>query len=285
MATAAALPTTAPIPRDVIHGFTRFVAALLGVVVLYAAVVLTLFPAQAPLLFAWNIQPPMNAAFMGAAYANGVVFFAAVLGGRVWHRVAAPHVGVFVFSALLITATFLHWDRFNHGHPVFWAWVFIYLAAPVLVPIAVWRNRAEDPRTPEARDAVVPAAARVLWALGGAVILAISLVAFADPARVIALWPWKLTPLTARVVTGFYAILGAAPLSVVFERRWSAWRTGAIGMMVWHALLLVAALRRAQDFTAPPASTLWFRAEVVVLVATALTFVVMEARRRTPASR
>ena len=30
-------------------------------------------------------------------------------------------------------ATILHWDRFNHDHPVFFAWVLIYAVAPFLV--------------------------------------------------------------------------------------------------------------------------------------------------------
>ena len=268
------------IGRNAVHGLTRAVAGLLAIVVVYAAVVLYLFPDRAAQLFAWKIQPPMNAAFMGAAYANGVVFLLAAISGRHWHRIAAPHVGVFAFATLLLITTFLHWDRFTHSHPVFWAWVFVYSVAPVLVPLAFLRNRGEDPGTPDRFDAMVPGAVRVAWAVAAAVFLVVCLIAFLQPARVIAIWPWKLTPLTARVMVSFYAILGVAPLTVMGEPRWSAWRLGMSGILLWHALLLVAALRRSADFTVAPASTPWFWAECTFLAVAVIMFVFIESRRR-----
>jgi hypothetical protein len=269
--------------RDAVHGLTRAVAGLLAIVVVYAAVVLYLFPDRAGQLFAWNIQPPINAAFMGAAYANGVVFLLAAITGRHWHRIAAPHAGVFAFATLLLIATVLHWDRFTHGHPVFWAWIFVYAVAPALVPLAFVRNRGEDPGTPDSIDAVVPRFVRVAWALAAAAFLVVCLIAFLQPARVIAIWPWKLTPLTARVMASFYALLGVAPLTVVGEPRWSAWRLGLSGIILWHALLLVAALRRSADFFTPPSSTPWFWLECAFLIVVLIMYVAMESRRRAAA--
>lgn len=257
---------------------------MLATVVTYAAVVLYLFPDRAGQLFAWKIQPPMNAAFMGAAYANGVAFLFAAITGRHWHRIAAPHVGVFAFATLLLVTTFLHWDRFTHSHPVFWAWVFIYCVAPVLVPLVLWRNRGEDPGSPDALDAVVPRLVRVTWAVAAGAFLVVCLAAFAQPARVIEIWPWKLSPLTARVMISFYAILGVAPLTVVRESRWSAWRIGLAGIILWHALLIMAALRRSVDFTIAPARTPWFWVECAFLSVVVVMFVIMESRRRPTAS-
>jgi len=64
---------------DRIYGFTKFVAALLGLVVFFAFIVLYFFPTRTKQLFAWPIQPPMTAMFIGASYANGAIFFSAVL--------------------------------------------------------------------------------------------------------------------------------------------------------------------------------------------------------------
>jgi hypothetical protein len=97
---------------------------------------------------------------------------------------------------------------------------------------------------------------------------------------VIAIWPWKLTPLTARVMVSFYAMLGVAPLTVVGESRWSAWRLGLAGIILWHALLIVAALRRSADFSIAPTSTPWFWLECGFLAVVGIMFVVMDARRR-----
>jgi hypothetical protein len=263
---------------DRIYGFTKFVAALLGIVVFFAFIVLYFFPTRTKQLFAWPIAPPMTAMFMGASYANGVVFFSAVLLGKKWHRVWAPHVGVFMFATLLLIATILHWDRFNHAHPVFYIWVFIYAVAPILTPWALIRNLKEDPNVPDERDAIVPLGLRIAWLIPGILFLGAALYAFVNPAWLIPHWPWKATPLTMRVIVSFYSMLGVAVFAVVREPRWSAWRVGAIGVIVWHALILVAALRRQGDFKGGLFHGWWFPFELALLIGAVLTFVVMESR-------
>ena len=265
-------------PGDRIYGFTKFVAALLGAVVLFAFIVLYFFPTQTKQLFAWPIAPPMTAMFMGASYANGVIFFAAVLLGKKFHRVWAPHIGVFVFATLLLIATILHWDRFTHGHPVFYIWVFIYVVAPILTPIALFRNIREDQHLPGDRDAVVPPKLRLIWLIPGIVFLAVALYAFLKPTWLIPLWPWKATPLTMRVIVSFYSMLGVAVIAVFREPRWSSWRIGLIGVIIWHALTIVAAFLRQGDFKNGLFHGWWFLYEAFLLLAAALTFVIMETR-------
>jgi hypothetical protein len=41
--------------------------------------------------------------------------------------------------------TFNHLDDFITSHVGFWVWVVLYVATPVLVPLAWWRDRATDP--------------------------------------------------------------------------------------------------------------------------------------------
>jgi hypothetical protein len=273
-------------PTDRIYGFTRFVAALLGLVVLFAFVVLYFFPTQTKQLFAWPIAPPMTAMFMGASYANGVIFFAAVLLGKQWHRVWAPHIGVFVFATLLLIATILHWDKFTHGHPVFYIWVFIYIVAPILTPNALIKNLHEDRHLPEEGDAIVPFALRMIWLIPGILFLIVALYAFVKPTWLIPLWPWKATPLTMRVIVSFYSMLGVAVIAVFREARWSAWRIGLIGVIVWHALTILGALLRQGDFKSGLFQGWWFAFEVILLLAVVITFLLMEmrAKRSTTAS-
>jgi hypothetical protein len=262
---------------------TRGVAAVLGAIVFAAFVVLYFFPSRTAQLFAWNVQPPMTAMFMGASYANGTVFFASVLFGRKWHRVWAPHLGVAIFAALLMIATLLHWEKFNHTHPVFWAWIGVYSLAPVVVPWALWRNRGEDPGTPEPGDPLVPLALRRVWLVPGALFVLAATAAFVDPAWLIALWPWKATPLTLRVMVSFYSMLGVAVFTVQREPRWSAWRAGAWGVLTWHALVLVAAGLRRQDFLPGSLHLGWFAFEAALVLGTLATILYMErgtARRR-----
>jgi len=269
-------------PADRIYPFTKFVAVLLGTVVLFAFVVLYFFPTRTKQLFAWPIAPPMTAMFMGASYANGAIFFVSVLFGRRWHRVWAPHVGVFVFATLLLIATFLHWDRFTHGHPVFYIWVFIYVVAPILTPWALFTNLREDRHQSDERDATVPLTLRVIWLIPGILFLIAALYAFIKPAWLIPMWPWKATPLTMRVMVSFYSMLGVAVIAVFREPRWSAWRVGLIGVIVWHALTILAAFLRQGDFKAGLFHGWWLSFEIALLVAATTTFVFMETRARKP---
>jgi len=275
----------APQPADRIYPFTKFVAVLLGSVVLFAFIVLYFFPTRTKQLFAWPIAPPMTAMFMGASYANGVIFFAAVLFGNKWHRVWAPHIGVFVFATLLLIATYLHWDRFTRGHPVFYIWVFIYVVAPILTPIALFTNLREDRHLPDERDATVPLALRVIWLIPGILFLIAALYAFIKPAWLIPLWPWKATPLTMRVMVSFYSMLGVAVLAVLREPRWSAWRIGAIGVTTWHLLVVIGAFLRQGDFKQPLLQTAWFWFEAVLVLGALITFLVMELQGQRAAAR
>ena len=272
------MPNATTRPADRIYPFTKFVAVLLGSVVLFAFIVLYFFPTRTKQLFAWPIAPPMTAMFMGASYANGAIFFASVLFGRIWHRVWAPHVGVFVFATLLLIATFLHWDRFTHGHPVFYTWVFIYLVAPIVTPIALITNLREDLHLPDERGATVPLALRVIWLIPGILFLVAALYAFIKPAWLISMWPWKATPLTMRVIVSFYSMLGVAVIAVVCEPRWSAWRIGLIGVIVWHALIVLAAFLRQSDFKGGLFHGWWLPFEIALLVAVVTTFAFLEAR-------
>jgi hypothetical protein len=273
------LVTNAPIgPADRIYLFTKFVAALLGSVVLFAFVVLYFFPTRTKQLFAWPIAPPMTAMFIGASYVNGVIFFSAVLLGKKWHRVWAPHIGVFLFATLLLIATFLHWDRFTQGHPVFYVWVFIYVVAPILTPWALLRNLPEDRHLPDERDAVVPFALRVIWVISGILFLIAAVYAFVEPTWLIPHWPWKATPLTMRVMMGFYSMLGVAVIAVLREPRWSAWRIGLIGVIAWHSLVVLGAFLRQGDFKNGLFHGWWLPFEAVLLAGVVFTFVAMETR-------
>src|SRR5207302_7992607 len=121
-----------------------------------------------------------------------------------------------------------------------------------------------------------------IWLIPGILFLLAALYAFVKPAWLIPLWPWKATPLTMRVIVSFYSMLGVAVIAVFREPRWSAWRIGLIGVIVWHALTIVAALLRQQDFPRGLFNQPWFFFELAVLAGTVLTFAFIEAQRSRP---
>jgi hypothetical protein len=82
----------------------------------------------------------------------------------------------------------------------------------------------------------------------GAITLIGAAVFFISPDTAIDLWPWQLTPLTARVLASFMAQVGTGALVLSTDRRWSAWRLTVESFFVATGLLLIAAARAWSDF-------------------------------------
>ncbi|MET0468413.1 MAG: hypothetical protein ABWZ87_06705, partial [Aeromicrobium sp.] len=218
-------------------GLIPFLTA--GVVILYG------FPGRTGQLFAWPVAPTMTAMLLASAYAGGVWFFVSVLRARHWHTVAAGFPAVGLFATLLAVATFLHWDRFSHGHVAFWVWTALYVVAPFLVA-GVWvRNRgaAPPPRPDERR--LGPWTRRVIVA-GGVLAVSLGAVLFLVPDLVSFVWPWATTTLTGRVV-GAVLCLGIAAFSVLADDRYGSVVRLVEVALVMAAFAALAALRaRAQ---------------------------------------
>src|SRR4051794_7154061 len=178
---ASGIGEGASIRDDRILPEVRWIAGLVVVVLLVAAVILYGFPDKTTELFAWTIQPTMSALLMGAGYGAGAYFFARVFLGPKWHWVGTYFPAIATFTAVLGLSTILYWDQFNHTHPAFYAWVFLYFTTPFLIPLLWLRNRRTDPGTPDPGDVVVPPPIRRLAALAGAGLLAL--------AALMVLWP------------------------------------------------------------------------------------------------
>lgn len=86
-----------------------------GVLVALAGVQLFVFPERTDRYFAWTIEPPLTATFLGASYWASVVFQFGAARSRVWAnaRIAVPTV--FVFTTATLIVTLVHLDRFHLG--------------------------------------------------------------------------------------------------------------------------------------------------------------------------
>lgn len=233
---------------DRILPLTRFVSAFVLPFLLAAFLILFVSPQPTGRLFAWDINPRMTAAYMGAGYLGGAYLLSRAAIGSRWHRVAAGFPPVAAFTTALLLVTIIHWDRFELTHIPFLIWLILYIVTPVLILPAWVRNRATDPEKPEPRDALVPPLARWALAVLGVILLVFALVTFANPALSMQIWPWALTPLTARVLGAWAALLGVGGLFISREQRWSAWRIGVQSILLWHSLVLLAAVINRLDF-------------------------------------
>ena len=236
------------VPSDRTYPLTRLVGGLVVPVLLLAFVILYLNPDSSGERFAWEIKPHMSNLYIGAGYLGGAFLLFWVAWGRPWHRVQHGFLPITAFAGSMLIATVVHWDRFDLHHFPFQLWLALYVVTPFLIPALWLRNRGEDAGRPEPDDKTVPLIARAGMLIGGAGFGALSLIGFFAPEILIRVWVWQLSPLTARVMAGWFALLAVGGLVIGRETRWSAWRIGVGAISVWHVLVVVGAFWNVEDF-------------------------------------
>jgi hypothetical protein len=227
---------------------TRWLSAFIVPFLFVAFVMLYLFPGHTDRLFALTIRPDMTPLIMGAGYISGGYFFVQAFFARRWHTVHLGFLPVTAFTLFMAIATFMHLDRFHHGHVSFYVWIGLYIITPVLVPLVWYRNSRTDPRAPEPGDLLLPPAIRAVLGIGGAVQFLTALFLLLFPNTMIDLWPWKLTPLTAQVIGGWFALPSVAAMLMMLDRRWSAIRIPLQSQLIGLGLMLIAVVRAWGDF-------------------------------------
>ncbi|MEZ5099584.1 MAG: hypothetical protein R3C15_07240 [Thermoleophilia bacterium] len=270
-------------PRDdrVLRG-TRVVAALV-VPFLLAAFGLWIVPSRTD-WFAWTIRPDMTPMVMGAGYVAGAFFFARVLVARCWHRVHLGFLPVTTFTIFMAVATLRNLDRFDHGRAAFWVWAGLYAATPVVVPAAWAWNRRRDPRELAPGDVRLPDAVRLALAAAGVGQLVVALVLLVSPSTMIDVWPWTVSPLTAAVLGGWFALPGVVALMMAIDARWGAIRVTLDSQLLGLALILAAVGRAWDDFDRSNALTYVFTAGIALLLLALLALRIgMDRRRCRPA--
>lgn len=227
---------------------TRWVALFIVPFLAAAFLVLYGLPDRTTELFAWTIRPEMTPIVMGAGYGAGVYFFARVYAADRWHTVAPVFPGIATFTWFMAVATAIHWESFNHGHYTFALWVFLYAVTPLIVP-GIWLlNRRTDPGGPGTETRPLPRTVRLL---GGGLGLAVSLssvLLFALPSLLIDVWPWAVSPLTARILAGWFALFGVVNVAAASDPRWTGSRILIQSQAVGFGLVLVGALRYWDNF-------------------------------------
>lgn len=265
--------------NDRTYPFTRFVGAVVAVVLLLAFVILFFLPDQTGSLFAWAIKPHMSSLYIGAAYLGGAWLQANIGFGKRWHRIHVGYPAVTVFTMLMLIATLLHWDRFSLGTLAFNLWIILYIISPFLIP-AIWiYNKRTDSGAPEESDVVVSSTVRLSTRLFGTVMLVFVATGFLYPDFFIRIWPWVLTPLTARVMAGWLSVIGVGAWAMASDSRWTSWRVFLESIFIGHALVLVGAAMNPSDFTTSIFN--WFTIFIAVMLsAIAIFYVSMERQRR-----
>jgi hypothetical protein len=185
----------------------------------------------------------MTPLLMGAGYIAGSYFFARVVMERRFHRVHVGFLPITAFTIFMAIASFSHLDRFDHGHIAFWIWMGLYVTTPILVPLAWLANRRTDPGTPEPGEARLASSVRGPLIAVGAGQTLVALFLLLSPSTMIDIWPWTLTPLTAQVLGGWFALPGITAIMMGLDGRPSAIHITLQSQAIGLALILVAAAR------------------------------------------
>jgi hypothetical protein len=127
---------------------------------------------------------------------------------------------------------------------------------------------------------IIPQVIRLFIGAIGVITLAVSLLLFLQPALTIRLWPWMLTPLTARVVGAMFALPAVVGLGIALEQRWSAARIILEAQAFSIVMILIATARAWNDFDQSNLSTWLFVGGLsFLLVALAALYVSIEIHR------
>lgn len=223
--------------------------------------------------FAWTIEPPVTAAFLGSGYGAG--FLLSVLSVRAvdWAHIRVPFTTVTAFTWLTAAATFLHRDRLHDispgvgpvAEPAAWIWLVVYVVVPVaMAAVLVLQGRAR----PAPGGARLPRWLAVALAVEGLTMGAVGLVLFVAPSDGARLWPWTLSPFTARVVAAWLLAFALAAVLAVRAGDLTVLRTATIAYASFGALQLVTVARFAGRLDQGDPRTLGY---VLVLGAVTLT--------------
>jgi uncharacterized integral membrane protein len=219
-----------------------------AVLALIAGVMLFIGAAETDRFFAWTIEPPLTAAFMGAAFWAALVLLAWAANQREWVRSRTALPAVFLIAVLLLVATLIHLDKFDFDSLFGWFWLTVYVIVVPLLAVLIWRQlrRAGDvPRS----ERPLPAWLRLALSLQAGAMLGIGAALFAFGTDAASLWPWELTPLTARAIGAFLCGFGIAAAFAVREDDLDRLRGSALSYAALGALELLAVAIHSEDLT------------------------------------
>lgn len=183
----------------------RVMLMLASVLVFISGVQLFVFTEQTDRFFAWTIKPPLTAAFLGGAYWSSMLLEWLAAREMYWAQVRGAVSAVLGFTLITLVVTLVHLDRFHLDsddvltRTAAWAWLIVYaVVPPVLAILLIMQMRAPGGDPPVV--APLPAWLWPIIGLQAAALLAVGAMLLVAPGCAVPLWPWQLTPLTARAI-------------------------------------------------------------------------------------
>jgi len=233
--------------------------------------------------FSWDIKPPLTAAFLGAAYWAAFVLLAWTARRRWWEDAQATVVPVLLIAVLLLIATLVHLDKFDLDSLAGWFWLIAYICVPPVMGLLIWQQLSVQPqaREPEpGAGALAPPWLRILLGLEGVVMLCAGVALYVAPVGARELWPWIVTPLTARAMAAFVIGFGAAAGWAALHPRLRGLEGAAYAYATLGGLELVALARYGDTLQASSAGEAAFVAFAALVLLTGFAGAVLSYSSR-----
>ncbi len=243
---------------------------------------------QTERFFAWTIQSPLTAAFLGGGYWASFAMELLASRRRTWAhaRIAVP--AVLIFTTLTLVATLLHLDRFHLSatdpvtRTVTWAWLIVYAVVPPLMAVLLVRQMA-IPGVDPPRQAPLPVWVRGVLIVHTAIMAPIGALMLLSPQAVMPVWPWTLTPLTARAIGTWLLALGVAAAHSAWENDWPRVEVATLSYLVFGVIELIALVRYGQELAWSSAAGRFYVLFMLSVLALGLYGWWKSTRARTPA--
>lgn len=172
-------------------------------------------PDETATRFAWHIEPEVMAAALGGLYMATVPVLVLQAVARKWEMIRVFVLPALAFTTAELVATLLHLDRFSVGTLPFNVWLASYVLPPGIFLLAyIYHQRRADSRT---TGSPLPRALQLALLWVGALWTISAIVGFAFPSYFTRSFPWPLTPLTARVLSGWEIAIGTLLMSMAWE--------------------------------------------------------------------
>lgn len=193
--------------------------------------------------FAWTIKPTVMAATFGAFYLSvGLLFVLGVVARR-WQQVRAISIPATVFTAFMLLTTFLHWDKFAVGTIPFYVWFASYLLPPpIFVLLYGWHQQRSAP-VGTRRSQPLSQPIRRFFLINGLGLASLALLIYGFPVLIMAIAPWKFTPLTARTLCGWFIGVGLLEAWIAWEGDWPRVKIGTTMLVILPFALIFQLMR------------------------------------------
>jgi hypothetical protein len=234
-------------PQGITTGI-RYFLWLASLLVFIAGVQLYIYSGQTDRYFAWTINPPLTAAFLGAGYF--AVCIPLLLGAREkdWVIVRGGIIVTLTVTTLALITTLLHLDRFHTDADEFitwlatWVWIVVYVIVPPGLGILFYLQVRAPGTNPPAK-VVFDQWLRWLLIGQGVIALIVSAGLLIAPESLGELWPWTVSALTGRIIGAWLGAASVIALTLAWENDYVRCSLTALAFCCFGVLELIALLR------------------------------------------